>query len=143
MNIILIINHLLLGKAIKRYLKFIHNRSSIVIPFRFISEQLKEKILEARLIIIDIYEDIDGNSVSTGLQYGKIFEDQERQVIYFYTNNYIKKGYSLTDLTSNCFYLPRQLAEFLRSLKQPPQEKYSSEKLQKVFLSSPLTSSHH
>ena len=92
--------------------------------------------------VIDIYGSGNNSQCALGLHIGKILDNQQKNIIYFYTHNGLKNTNNTKKLLTNCFYLPEQLNEFLSGLINRPQ-KLPTEKLLELFQSSSITSGHH
>lgn len=141
MKTVIIINHSPTGKAIQRYLNFLYKFSSTIINFSELIPNGISPYMNYDLIITDIYDDFTGKNY--GLQFGNLFEKNQKRIIYFFTSYLFKDNYSINDLPDNCFYIPSQLLNFLHSLRNNITNEHSSEKLMLILNSNPITSSHH
>lgn len=141
MKTLIIINHNPTGKSIQRYFKFLYQFNSTIISFSELIPIGISPYMNYDLIITDIYDDFTGKNY--GLQFGNLFEQNHKRIIYFFTSYLLKDTYSINDLPDNCFYIPSQLLNFLHSLKNNITNEHSSEKLMLILNSNPITSSHH
>lgn len=141
MKTVIIINHSSTGKSIQRYLKFLYQFNSTIIRFSELIPNGISPYLDYDLIISDVCD--DSNGINYGAQFGNLFEQNHKRIIYFFTSSLLKDTYSINDLPDNCFYIPFQLLNFLHSLKNNITNEHSSEKLMIILNSNPITSSHH
>ena len=140
MKVLVIINHISLGKSISRYLSFINQIPSDYIILQTLVHQGSKSFLNYNTIVIETH---DTNAVDYGVQFGKVFESNGIISTFFFTQNYFLSGYSIKDLPSNCFYIPLQIKEFLDYINKSEFVEKSATKLERVLFSNPLTSSHH
>ncbi len=132
-----------LSNSIIRFLHFYKQDYFVSIDFNQFKKEYLKNLDSFSKMIIDVYEDFDKQTISTGIQYGLLFEKSDNCISYFFTINGLKKDLSINDLSPNCFYLPVQLNEFLNWIKNMQPVQGSSSKLQHYFLSSPITNDHN
>lgn len=142
MPTIAVTNDIRLSQAIIRFLRFSKQDSYTPADFNLFKKNCCNKMESFSEMIMDVYENFDGKAVSTGLQYGMLFEKNEKRITYFYTVHGSKKNLTIQDLTPNCFYLPTQLSEFLSYIRNMKPVPGSSSFLQNCFLSGSITNDH-
>lgn len=140
MNVLIIVNNLVMGKAISRYLSFVSQIPSEYIILQTLVQQGSKSFLNFNTIITETH---NANDVDYGIQFGRVFESHGVKITFFFTQNYFLSGYKTKDLPANCFYLPLQLKDFLNHLSKSGFIEKAATKLEQVLLSNPLTSSHH
>lgn len=140
MKVIIIVNHLAVGKSISRYLSFVSQISSDYINLQTFVQQGSKSFLNYKAIISETH---DTSDVDYGIQFGRVFESHGVKITFFFTHNYFLSGYTTKDLPANCFYIPLQLKDFLNHLSKSGFIEKAATKLEQVLLSNPLTSSHH
>lgn len=95
------------------------------------------------LAIANIYDFQKKKYITIGFQYMDFFVKKNIPVVLFYYDNHLKSSYSLEDLPKYCFYLPLQIQDFLKYIKNPNKPVEPLCKLKQMFQSHSLTSNHH
>lgn len=94
-------------------------------------------------LIIDVYNEVEGKFITSGIINGLLFLTQNKKVVWFYTKGGLIDEISYDQLPPNIFYLPNQLTQFLAWIKVPEFLSYESLQIQKLFKSQPITNYHH
>ena len=140
MNVLIITNHKPIGIALQRYIIYRYQFKSTIINFSILLENGMTSYRTYNLIISEIYNE---TMVNYGLQYGVLFEQSDKRLLYFFSENTFRNGFLIGDLPLNCFYIPIQLFGFLRSIANASTSENSSKRIMQILQSQPLTSSHH
>jgi len=138
----ILVQEIKIGEAIKRFLYHTINMSSSICSFEKINLNLSD-INKYDLAIANIYDFSNKKYITTGFQYMDLFANKI-PVVLFYYDNHLKPGYSLEDLPEYCFYLPLQIKDFLKYIKNPNKlVEPIINSLKENFRSHCLTSNHH
>ena len=140
MRALIIIKEKQTASALQRYFRFLHNTDTDIIEFSPLKENGTSPFMKFDFVISEIY---DENGTNFGLQFGSIFEAVNKNLVYFFSLNNFHNAYDVRDLPENCFYLPLQLNEFLKSFGKPKTTSPTSEKIMTSLKSRTVTSSHH
>jgi hypothetical protein len=142
MKLLLIINSEQIANSLKRYCEYIYTFKSFHILTEDYMDLASKDFYDYDIFVIDIYGSKNNSQCALGLHIGRILDNQQKNVVYFYTHNGLKNSNVIKHLLTNCFYLPEQLDDFLYTLNSLPQ-KLPAEKLIELFQSSSITSGHH
>ena len=87
MRVLIIVNQNFTGLAIQRYIKYLFEFKSSIINFSGLIDNGTAPYLNYDIIVSDIYNE---SMINYGLQYGPLFEANNKKVIYFFTVNTVQ-----------------------------------------------------
>ena len=142
MPFLIITNRSRFGNAIRRYLKHVFSDDSETVGFTALHRGGTTSFQDFDMVVAEVFDDSTGRLATYGLQYGLLFEAQQKPITYCFSEKELASDWKEEDLPANCYFLPKRLKAFLHALGTNPSREISSARLQQMFRSSSLTSSH-
>jgi hypothetical protein len=129
MKILLLNNSLALSRALQRYYQFCGAHHTDFLRYADLGQDLPNTFYDYDCYLIEIHDSKDQSSLPVGLHYGQLLDNNKKSVRFFFTHRPPNGSAAF----SNCFYLPAQWEQFLKSV----------ENLEKGTLADKLTQVSH